>query len=530
MILQKKSLSSILTNKILVRILILLQALFSGPVFSEPVDCNKPYSYFSNSNSVNLIEKCENFKRFYQKYVKFEIGVIYISEFPQSASSAFGHVAMILIDNEDLLNSPTISFLAQTNNEDNILSYSFKGLLGGYNGAFKEVPLFRLINSYVYGENRNLYIYKFKKNFISKELLLSFLYENEQKSNPYFFLSYNCSSGPSLLIEKATKRKLTNQSLIYYPQDLLNRYKDNLDLYKEFLDPNLRLFVTRKKVSEEFISKTRKAINVGNKILPPSDNHEEQFLSNLYDFISSKGNRYDNAKKTIKEFPESISIPIDYHIAPENYDKKTRLELGLLKSKNDIFTKISYRPTYRNKFEQKVFYNNLYTMEILKLDFLVRKFNQFYLDKIHILNLETLNHFEWPSKLLSSKFVVDFDNNQIAQKDAEDKRARFSYQLGLSSFSNFITSTLVTGPQFNFLVKAKKPKFFDYTSLNFLLKKRDYLISVENNFSILSDRLDRNTNLDLIFNFPSFDLKCTVAHNWSSSDMSFLTISLLKNF
>jgi len=135
--------------------------------------------------------------------------LVFTSAYPDNPASMFGHTFLRfgrksrgkIATTKELLGY-SVAFQARTNPDDNPMSYTFKGLFGGYQSYPEIKPQYINIGVYNNGESRDLWEIKLNLSEEEKELLLYHLWELSISSAfNYYFFDENCSTQLVRLLE-----------------------------------------------------------------------------------------------------------------------------------------------------------------------------------------------------------------------------------------------------------------------------------------------------------------------------------------
>jgi len=169
-----------------------------------------------NFDSQKLTEQpCPRFDAWYKALNPAGITLIFPSAYINSPASMFGHTLM-RVDSKDQteetkLLSYSINFAANTG-DDGALIYAFKGLLGGYPGAFSVLPYYLKVREYTDLENRDVWEYQLKLTPEEVDRILWHAWEMRDIWFRYYFFNENCSYHLLSMIETARPElRLTDQ-------------------------------------------------------------------------------------------------------------------------------------------------------------------------------------------------------------------------------------------------------------------------------------------------------------------------------
>lgn len=166
-----------------------------------------------------------------------QMTLVFASDYLNNPSSMFGHTLLRLdsrqhSDDVRLL-SYAINYSAQTNTT-NGLEFAWKGLTGGYPGAFSLLPYYEKVRQYNDWESRDLWEYELNFNEDEVNRLQLVYWEWREFTSPYYFFTRNCSYELLGLIEMA-KPGLDLQSRFNWhamPTDTLRAVLEQPNLLK----------------------------------------------------------------------------------------------------------------------------------------------------------------------------------------------------------------------------------------------------------------------------------------------------------
>lgn len=135
-----------------------------------------------------------------------QVTLVFASDYINNPSSMFGHTLLRLdsrtqSDDTRLL-AYAINYAAQTNTS-NGLEFAWKGLTGGYPGAYSLLPYYEKVKEYNDWESRDLWEYELTLTPAEIETLLLTQWDWRNVTAPYYFFSRNCSYELLGLIEMA---------------------------------------------------------------------------------------------------------------------------------------------------------------------------------------------------------------------------------------------------------------------------------------------------------------------------------------
>lgn len=424
----------------------------------------------------------------------YDVGIIYVSEESKDVSSMFGHSSIVFIDNEDFYNSIVLSFLADVDKSDSFFSYIYKGITGKYDGVFHKMPIYNYLNEYSKRERRNVYLFKFKSIDIKK--LIKNISSRESTSKKYLFFTNNCSSYMDLVIQDSfadgfNHLSVDRYSKVFQPYSLINKYRNDLNLYKVFYSLDERFYSNKSKISEVAFKQFEDSYKLDMKFINELNSKN---LSDFYDLISN--GHVSNGKEVIDSFPHVR----DYDFTEIEYrDVKKpnfKISLGLRNSEDKVTNTIKVDLLSRKIFESDFDSNSIKEIELLSSEFEF-KIDDFVLSKFTILKTRNIVDFSWPFYNLSSSFEISIFNN----KDV----SFLNYNLGLSKKNNYMGQSLLIGPKLEYQ-KNRLHFFENFEALTFI-KYRDFGFFLGLDYSISNKDYGSNYFLEFNYVFKQLILK-----------------------
>ena len=135
------------------------------------------------------------------------VTLVFPAAYLNGPSSMFGHTLLRINPGDSRKDVPlaayALNYAANANPSDNGIFYAYKGIFGGYQGAFSIVPYYQKINEYSELENRDVWEYDLNLNQEEVDQLLRHAWEVRAINFDYFFLTENCSYHMLSLLEVA---------------------------------------------------------------------------------------------------------------------------------------------------------------------------------------------------------------------------------------------------------------------------------------------------------------------------------------
>lgn len=143
--------------------------------------------------------KCNIYEKWSDQIGGTDLFLIFPSSYMNSPSSMYGHTLMRLDGKAKgerrghKLLSSAINFAAYTDHTDDELTYSVKGLTGGYPGYVSLVPYFQKVKEYSHMESRDIWEYKLDLSQAQIDEFVRHIWELDKIRFDYFFVDENCS-------------------------------------------------------------------------------------------------------------------------------------------------------------------------------------------------------------------------------------------------------------------------------------------------------------------------------------------------
>ncbi|MBE0602655.1 MAG: DUF4105 domain-containing protein, partial [Deltaproteobacteria bacterium] len=130
--------------------------------------------------------------------------MVYASGYVNSPASMFGHT-FLRIDSR--LATPLLAFAvnnaALTNPEDGGVAFTFKGMLGGYDGYYSVMPYYDKVREYANIDQREMWEYALNLTPGEVRLMLLHLLDLKDIAADYYFFDENCSYNLLFLLDAA---------------------------------------------------------------------------------------------------------------------------------------------------------------------------------------------------------------------------------------------------------------------------------------------------------------------------------------
>lgn len=178
-----------------------IQALFQLAEPNQSVRCRFPARSQWLISQLNIPQpqlpqvECPELDDWFGKIKPYKATLIYATDFMGNPSSMFGHT-LLRIDPKDQkqlnLVSYAINYAATVDNADG-WAFAWNGLTGQYPGEYSLMPYYRKVKEYGDFESRDLWEYELNLSEAETQFLVRHIWEMQQVTFPYYFVSDNCA-------------------------------------------------------------------------------------------------------------------------------------------------------------------------------------------------------------------------------------------------------------------------------------------------------------------------------------------------
>ena len=384
-----------------------------------------------------------------------------------SAESVFGHSFLMLYSGEfPDLNSKTISFVANTGNQQKNLNYLLKGLNGGFNTEIRVEEFSQKYFQYVLVENRSLYFYEL--SLTAQQIKLINRTMPNQRMGNYKFVTNNCAHSILSFLEK-------------------NGYETDHtgDVY---LTPN---------ETAKFISKYIKSFFV---VRNPRAYIKDKNTLEVLSFYS-KGS-YDSESLLKTNQGRSATAAPTFTVTDEIYFKDRKLSYSF--SKNENFLKFS--PIYRDYLDLNFAELSLNKVELLSVQ-LISKNTAYELGKFTLINFEK-NSFH---KLFPLNYAIEL----IRSREAYGLKLRNGFKLSLGTSASFFSAKMPIFSDIKLVSNEEENSRYFFRLRGFLTDNN----RIKQYLTLNHDLLSREQTFDYDFNV-NLNSSFSLSFNYDSKQLS----------
>ena len=233
---------------------------------NDPV-CLFPARYYFLSKYISfpkykkINDGCTNLKKWQPIKNTDNISLVLVSGYISNPASTFGHSLIKLNNKESGLFDTSINYGALVPDNENTLTYIYKGLTGGYEAGFSDKYFYEQDLMYSNKEYRDMWEYKLNLTSEQKDLMLLHLYEVLTRKFDYYFLSRNCGYRVSEILNLVSNEKSINQDLWYLRVETF----DFLETKEKELIKSIKYIPSNKKVFNSYFEKLTEKEKLGVK-------------------------------------------------------------------------------------------------------------------------------------------------------------------------------------------------------------------------------------------------------------------------
>lgn len=416
---------------------------------------------------INL-KKCSLLNEFMDSFKHKHVSLLITSELMNAPASAFGHLLLVLHnENKPELSSDVIHFSAVTNKDDSFLKYAFKGTTGRYPGYYFRGKLFEKLHEYSNVEQRYLYSYELKISEEQKKKLLYHLFELRKSHFDYYFLNQNCGYRITSLLGVVYNKEIKENKLYTLPVETIYEYEDLFTSKTKILPYSAiaKYYTALLSVSDKTLFNL---ILKGKRVISNADSDILK-KSTLYYYIfkfKKEGVVLPHYKKNLLAIKNVKFSMIKNNLrGPLDKQLPRKVQVGLGKKNSKEFYSLRFRPLLvDNEMFQK---NNLHESElsIFNTSIFLSK-NSVALDEFDLLSVKVMptsveyfSDYSWQGNLsINSKNFKDENatNLQVGLGKTYKAYALFTGMINLGVDSNKDFSETYISPELSLIYYASK--------------------------------------------------------------------------
>ncbi len=407
---------------------------------------------------------CPAFNTWLKGLNPHEATLVFAADFVNNPSSMFGHT-LLRIDapdqtEETRLLAYAVNYAAQTNTS-NGLEFAYKGLSGGYGGAFSVLPYYEKVKEYNDFENRDLWEYQL--NLTPEEInqLLAHLWEMKGVNLPYYFLASNCSYQLLGLLEAARPNTYLRRDFPVYaiPTDTVRRILLEKNMLKQIVyrpasgtalafhaqENSPQVNALSKKLAED------PETDVSALAVDEQARAYEMAYDYLYYLFLGHETNKDSAPKRLRTLlikrstyavADTRQTPPRPIVDPAHGHDTSRFILGTGSAQDNAFVSVDYRPAYHDLLDNDDGYRRGAAIDFLRVQLrYYTESQQLKLQRFTFVSIDSLaprNDFlkplSWSFAIGGEQAAVDHDGKFSTGQ--EHSVAFFEGSAGVSSQLN----------------------------------------------------------------------------------------------
>lgn len=440
-------------------------------------------------------------------------------------ASMFGHTLLrINTERESKLLSYAVNYSALTN-EENGISFAFKGLFGLYNGGYSLHKYYEKVNTYSNIKFRDIWEYELDFNEEEVHRMLMHLWELSDVYSYYYFLDENCSYNLLFLLESARPGlrltyKVAGFGFWVIPIDTIRKAFDNSLISKSIYRPSK---ASKIKHMASFLSKEELevALDISNGRLKPieiqkySIDAQIKILDLTAEFTQAQFAEKEITKQnyrsnfiSILRARTELGAPTDedYYKVPPPLNpivghKSGTIAIGVGRKRSEPYLEFTYRSAFHDLVDNQQGFLKGSAIEFPS--FSVRNYTEadyFEIEKVNFITITSLSPrdtffkpLSWSVNLaLKQRTLKDEEEHMIFNMNASRGVSYESDTFGIGSFR--LELEVLAGGAYNQNHSAGLGASFEL-SKSFHSKLKTYLLIKGMNHSLG----DRDDSVELTF-------------------------------
>ncbi len=357
--------------------------------------CRFPARYLWLKKQLSLPEydlsRCTELGAFVDSFEYDRMSIVFSSEYPNSPSSAFGHVMFIFHSpGHDIELADTVHFAAHIPEGDGGISYAYRGIVGEYPAYYMREPFFKKLYEYNVLEQRAIHIYELDYSKDEIKNLIYHLYELRNTYTPYYFLNQNCATEMLDLLSVIEERDIPGRNYLL-PIEVIKNYRDRIVRTSSYQPILYRIDYLTHRMSEEEKRLFYRIIRTNENPTPDTPDIVKESLADYYLFSFRKLHRvYKNYDTVMSQTFTPTPVPVE---VKDPLDNPPINKIGI--GAGEKSARLHYRPLFTD-FTDKT--SN--AMQESKLNVLYTEFVQrdgtLLLERLDLVDVESrLKQFEF---------------------------------------------------------------------------------------------------------------------------------------
>lgn len=382
-------------------------------------------------------QRCERLEAWLQDFNPERITLIFSAYYMNNPASMFGHTLLRIDKKREGPQQKLLDFgvnYAAVPDSTNPLVYTFKGVFGGFKGAFSLFPYYLKVQQYSNLESRDLWEYELNFTDDQMNALLLHLWELGGNFFDYYYFQENCSYHLLSLLEVANPDlHLTDQFLFHvipgdtvkavtrydaliakrvYRPSLVNQMNNKrLQMSEEEREIFYRLVKEQSQIEKEEYQR----LSVRSKALVLDayldyTQYQNMRKAKTAEFIDKETRKILLERSKLDYRRADVPEIIPFSTPPELGHGSARVRFGYGGNEEEFFEEISIRPAYHDILAKDLGYGK--DSQILFLETAVRYYNETdktRLDHFKLIDIISLTPYDSLFKKKSWRFSIGVD-------------------------------------------------------------------------------------------------------------------------
>jgi len=367
-------------------------------------------------------QRCAHLEKWLQDLNPERITLIFSAYYMNNPASMFGHTLLRIDKKREGPQQKLLDYgvnYAANADTTNPFIYTFKGLVGGFRGAFSLFPYYLKVQQYSNLESRDLWEYELNFTEAQMHALLLHLWELGGNYFDYYYFQENCSYHLLSLLEVANPDlHLTDQFIFQViPGDTIKAVTqyDSL-IAKRVYRPSLvnqmnhkrlqmseaerQVFYELAKDPSEIEKEDYQRLGIPSKALVLDAyldyaQYQNMKKTKTAEFIDKETRKILLERSKIDYRPTDSPQPVPLSTPPELGHGSARVRIGFGANREETFEEISIRPAYHDLLAKDVGYGK--DSQILFLETTLRYYNETEktkLDQFKLIDIISLTPYD----------------------------------------------------------------------------------------------------------------------------------------
>lgn len=416
---------------------------------SKEYICKFPARFYWIKKSLELDNdifpkvECKEFQKYLNLAPAQDIYLVYAGENLLSPTSMLGHVFLKLsgYNVKGRFVEHAISYYTAIDTL-NIPYLLIKVLFTGMNGYFSLIPYEKVLQRYLYVEERNIWEYKLKLDNYHKKIIYYHIWELKDVKLKYIYTSYNCATLVHDIVSLGKEDFKQKYRLWITPKDVIkDAFQNDLILAAKLIPANkwlikaLENYIPNKsidKIKNLFLKKDFFNVDYYLDKDPKLKIYEVTIINNYADYL------YLNKKQSFKQYLEikkallkidvpTYSLDISDYKSPIKTPDDSQIGIGIINIKGKLGIDFYFLPVSNDLSDDNRQYFNENMLKLMELELYLFK------DKIDLrkFNIISLKNLVPRGKLINNdiSWALNVGVNNHIDKDFSEKKS-FNFSLG----------------------------------------------------------------------------------------------------